>query len=128
MNDVKTLLKSTKRIVITMHKNPDCDALGSSLGLCHLLNNMGHEAIVISPNSYPDFLNWLPGENEVLVYDSNILESKNKISDAEIIFCLDFNTLNRVGELKNSILKSKAYKILIDHHEDPCVIYSKYKN
>ena len=119
MKDIKVLLSDKKNIVITMHKNPDCDALGSSLGLAHILGNIGHKVKVISPNSYPEFLNWLPGQEKVLNYENNIIESENVIADSDIIFCLDFNNLKRLGEMKTLIEKSNSYKILIDHHEDP---------
>ncbi len=119
MKDIKVLLSDKKNIVITMHKNPDCDALGSSLGLAHILGNIGHKVKVISPNSYPEFLNWLPGQEKVLNYENNIIESENVIADSDIIFCLDFNNLKRLGDMKTLIEKSNSYKILIDHHEDP---------
>ena len=119
MKDIKVLLSDKKNIVITMHKNPDCDALGSSLGLAHILSHMGHNVNVIAPNSYPEFLNWLPGQEKVLIYENNIIESENIISDSDIIFCLDFNNLKRLGDMRTLIENSNSCKILIDHHENP---------
>ena len=59
--EVKKLLSTSKKVVIVPHKNPDGDAMGSTLGLCHFLKKLGHTAIVIAPNDYPSFLKWIPG-------------------------------------------------------------------
>ena len=48
-------ISGAKKIVIVPHKNPDGDALGSSLAMCLLLKAEGHDCVVVSPNSYPDF-------------------------------------------------------------------------
>lgn len=113
------LLKEKKKIVIIPHKNPDADALGSSLAWYKFLLKKGHTVKVISPNLYPKFLSWLPFSNEILIAESNIESAKKYIESAEIIFCLDFNTLSRVDELENLINSNKGIKILVDHHQDP---------
>ncbi len=119
MKEIKTLLSSKKNIVITMHKNPDCDALGSSLGLAHILSSIGHYVKVMPPNNYPDFLKWLPGQDYIKVYDENVLECQDLINNSDVVFCLDFNNIKRLGDMQFVIAKSQAFKILIDHHQDP---------
>ncbi len=118
--DVKALLSAPGKIVIIPHTNPDADALGSSLGLKEYLSKKDHEAVVISPSVYPKFLNWMVGQELVIVFDKN---NKNQIEtliqQADIIFCLDFNSLKRIDELGEMVEKSKAKKFLIDHHLDP---------
>lgn len=118
--DVKAALSTPKNIVIIPHKTPDADALGSSLGLRGYLLKKGHTAHVISPTDYPEFLNWMAGNESVLIYGSNQMrECARLISQADIIFCLDFNSLNRIDELGALVEKSSASKFLIDHHLDP---------
>ena len=118
--DVKTLLSSPKKIVIIPHTNPDADALGSSLGLRGYLLKKNHPVNVISPTDYPKFLNWMEGHKEVIVLnEKNESEIDFFIQNAEIIFCLDFNSLKRIDHLGSLVEKSKAIKILIDHHLDP---------
>jgi len=113
------LLKQPRRIVITTHHKPDGDALGSSLGLCLWLNKQGHEAVVIAPSDYPDFLEWLPGEKEVLIYPQRMNHAEALIARAELFFCLDFNKLYRANEVGALIGKQQAPKVLIDHHLEP---------
>ncbi|WP_411768284.1 DHH family phosphoesterase [Winogradskyella sp. A3E31] len=123
---IKSLLDSPKNIVIVPHKNPDGDAIGSTLGLMHYLKSLGHNAIVVAPNDYPDFLKWMPGESSIIKFDSSTENSEEHIKSADIIFTLDFNVLNRTGEdMGLTIEQSKALKIMIDHHQQPDD-YAKY--
>lgn len=105
--------------MITTHHRPDGDAMGSSLALCSFLKAKGHEVTVITPSDYPDFLYWMPGNDEVINFEYNPGKSKQITADAELIFCLDFNAPSRVEKYSEFILKSQAKKILIDHHLDP---------
>ncbi len=113
------LLSEPKKIVITTHQKPDGDAMGSSLGLFHFLKNNGHTVSVISPTNWASFLNWMPGINEVIDFEMYQHKTKEKIADAEIIFCLDFNTLSRIKHLEPCITQSVCIKVLIDHHQQP---------
>ena len=117
--ELKKKLETPQKVVILPHKNPDGDALGSTLALMHFLIKNNHQADVVSPNEYPAFLNWLPGQEKVLKYNRSPKDVRNKIESATLIFTLDFNSLSRVGDLEPLIQKSKAEKIMIDHHESP---------
>ena len=119
IEDIKALISTAKRIVIVPHKNPDGDAMGSTLALYHYLKAYGHKVTVIAPNDYPDFLKWLPGNDSVIIFESNQEASEILIGDAEIIFTLDFNALHRAGEMSTFLEQSEALKIMIDHHQQP---------
>ncbi|MDB4920955.1 DHH family phosphoesterase [Mucilaginibacter sp.] len=113
------LLAQPRKIVITTHHKPDGDAMGSSLGLYNYLIQQGHHVKVITPTDYPEFLNWLPGNGEVIIYTEQIKESADLIAAADMIFCLDFNALNRINEMGELVGGSNAVKIMIDHHLEP---------
>ncbi len=117
--ELKALLSSPKSIVIVPHKNPDGDAMGSSLALHHYLIKKGHDSTVIAPNDYPQFLKWIPGDSDVLIYENESERSDTTISQADLIFTLDFNALHRTGKMEHVLEQSKAIKILIDHHQQP---------
>ena len=119
LTELKHLLETPKKIVIVPHKNPDGDAVGSTLALHHYLTKHKHQATVIAPNDYPDFLKWLPGESAILKYDMQKAACDNLIKDAELIFTLDFNALNRAGDMLQALENSTATKIMIDHHQEP---------
>jgi phosphoesterase RecJ-like protein len=113
------LLAHPRKIVITTHHKPDGDAMGSSLGLYNYLIQQGHHAKVITPTDYPDFLAWLPGNGDVMIYTDHTEEAAAIVAAAELIFCLDFNTLSRINELGELVRASSAVKIMIDHHLEP---------
>jgi bifunctional oligoribonuclease and PAP phosphatase NrnA len=108
-----------RNIVIVMHQKPDADAMGSSLGLYHVLNGMGHQIKVISPTNWAEWLSWMPGAEKVIDYEMNTAESNVLLEKAEWIFCLDFNVLHRTRKMTEPISKAPGIRILIDHHQQP---------
>lgn len=121
LEHLKILLSEPQKVVITTHHKPDADALGSSLALRLFLLKKGHQVEVITPSDYPTFLNWMPGQNTVIVYDKDKPESRipQLIQHADLIFCLDFNNLERIYDLGPWVRVSKATKVMIDHHLQP---------
>ena len=120
ITDLIPVLNDFKKIIITTHANPDADALGSSLGLFHFLKARGHEVQIITPTDYPNFISWLPGNDQVLEFNSTnkdlVLEM---IQSYALIFCLDFSDLKRVNGLADAVATSPALKVMIDHHLEP---------
>jgi bifunctional oligoribonuclease and PAP phosphatase NrnA len=119
LHEIKALLSAPKDIVIVSHRNPDGDAIGSSLGLYHYLCQYGHAVHVLLPSEYPDGFLWMPSINDVVVYDSEPDRSKELLERAQVVFCLDFNSLDRVDKVGEIIQTIRAKKILIDHHLYP---------
>jgi phosphoesterase RecJ-like protein len=119
INDIFSLLKDPKKVVITTHQKPDGDAMGSSLGLFHFLKQFGHQVTVISPTNWADFLDWMPGTKLVLDYERQTAESNAAIDAADWIFCLDFNTLSRTKRMEERLSNASGKRILIDHHQEP---------
>jgi phosphoesterase RecJ-like protein len=118
----KTLIDRPQKVVIVTHFKPDADALGSSLGLAGFLKKKGHQVQVITPSDYPDFLAWMPGNNDVLALDkkAETVQRASAIVDAAtVVFCLDFSSLSRINDLGTMVRDSKAVKVLVDHHLEP---------
>jgi len=116
---IKILFQEEKKIVITTHHRPDGDAIGSSLGLYNYLLQKKHNVHVIVPSDYPSFLKWMPGNDAIINYEAEAEKSDKLISEADMIFCLDFNWMKRIEKMETPVRESKAVKILIDHHLDP---------
>jgi len=116
---LESLLATPKKIAIIPHKNPDGDAIGSSLGLYHYLLNLGHEARVLAPNDYPKFLKWMPGSETVLHWDKHNREARNHLAASDLIFTLDFNDLSRSGDMHPSLVNLDTTFVMIDHHREP---------
>ncbi len=107
------------RFVITCHMTPDGDALGSSLGLCHILRLMGKSAVVVTPDTPASTLDFLPGFQDIVIASRYPERVRRMLADADTIVCLDFNSLKRIDRLAPMIERCEAAKILIDHHLNP---------
>ena len=119
INQLSTLLSSPKKCVIFPHKNPDGDALGSTLALRHFLQKKGHDCQVISPNEYPKFLAWMPGQENILCFNKEEMMCRKHIEEADLFFTLDFNALGRIAPIDQWIEKADTTVVMIDHHEAP---------
>ena len=120
INVWKQLLAHPKKIVVVPHRNPDGDAYGSCLALYHYFKKNDHSVKVISPNDAPEFLKWLPGANDIIIFEENEEKASEIIQGAELIFTLDFNALHRVGHAMQQALEKKdGVYIMVDHHEQP---------
>lgn len=118
--DIRKFLNPENKIVIITHYNPDGDAIGSTLGLKHFLKAKGVDAEVVVPNDFPKFLKWMPEAKKITIADYKRKKAADLIFEADVIFILDFNASHRAGNLVAPwIEKSKATKILIDHHQQP---------
>ena len=116
----KKIIAKHHKFVIVTHVSPDGDALGSSLGLSNFLRELGKEDVtVIVPNEFPAFLQWLPGANQIIVYSQTTEKAQQILKEAEVIFCLDFNEPKRVDKMEQSLVNTKAIKVMIDHHLKP---------
>ena len=122
---IKQLLATPKKIAIIPHRSPDGDAMGSTLGLYHFLLKLNQHPTVVIPNDYPNFLDWLPASNTVLVYENDKENVAKFLQKQELLFTLDFNALHRTGEMETVLNKLSADMIMIDHHQAPDS-YAKY--
>lgn len=112
--------KESQNIVVIAHTNPDGDALGSTLAWSRILRKMGHSVKCISPNRYPYFMEWMEGIKEYIIHKNNPEIAENAIDNADIIFCMDFNTTSRLEALGVAIDRNTtAKRVLVDHHLSP---------
>lgn len=113
-------IANAHRVVITAHKSPDGDSIGSSLALYHFLKKHFAAVSVVHPDAAPDFLHWVPGQSEIVVFEKDTAIATDVLNAADVIFCLDYNDPSRVGGAMQPVLENaKAMKIMIDHHLHP---------
>ena len=113
------ILRESQRIVVTAHRGPDGDAVGSSLAWAAYLKGLGKKVDVILPTPFPDFLRWMPGAHLIRFHLNHEAEAAATLKEADLICCLDFNTLSRLQEMEGAMKQTKARRIIIDHHLDP---------
>ena len=120
-NNLRSLIDNADSIVLCCHMNPDGDALGAMLGLGEVLRTMGKDPLMVAPDQFPDYLQWLPFCDQVVRYDKRKDYVDTVLKIADLVFCLDYNTSSRVDEMQQALLDTQAKRVLIDHHLDPDV-------
>lgn len=119
IEEIYSDLQHPRKVVVTMHQKPDADAMGSALGMYHFLKSFGHEVVVISPTNWARWLDWMPGCDEVLDYETARADADVIIDQSDWIFCLDHNHHDRTKSMAPKLEHAAAKKILIDHHREP---------
>jgi phosphoesterase RecJ-like protein len=124
--EIFPFLEQPKNIVVTFHQKPDADAMGSGLAMYHFLKQLGHQVTVISPTNWASFLNWMPGSKSVVDYEMQTAKATTILKECDILFCLDFNTMNRTRNMEQVLINLTCLKVLIDHHQQPQVEMFEY--
>ena len=119
VEQIQQLLSEPRKIAIIGHINPDGDTVGSSLALAFFLRKKGHQCHVLIPDNLEYTLTWMPEASQITIYKKNPEQAKEYLEEAEIIFCADFNNLERTGDMAKLIRSTKVPRILIDHHLNP---------
>ncbi len=124
---LQSLLEAPKKITIVSHRNPDGDAMGSSIGLLLFLEELQHEVNFISPNQFPDYLAWLPNTEKVIIFEKDVEKATAILQSSDLIFTLDFNAFHRTGDAMEKALDTinTIPIVMIDHHQAPQP-YSKF--
>ena len=120
LDEISKKIEKAQQILITTHLAPDGDALGSSLALHLLLQKMGKKSQVVVPDKVPQFLHFLPNISQILIYDQAEELCQKIAAESDLIFCLDYNTLDRIGNFGFFLTdkKNKSY-VMVDHHLNP---------
>lgn len=129
LKEFENLLEKSEKIILTCHVHPDGDAIGSTLGLWHVLKEIGKQAAVVVPDTPPRSLRFLPDFNEIAVYSRHDSYCNRLVEECDLIICCDFNKPSRQDHLAPLIHDSGKTKVLIDHHEEPdieCAVEFSY--
>lgn len=118
---LRGIVDGARRVVCIGHVNPDGDALGVTLAIRHWMARRGKECVVVMPNRFPDFLAWMPGAQDIVVYDRKPELAREAVEGADLLWLCDMNAPSRVqnGELEGMIVSCGAAKVMVDHHLEP---------
>ena len=111
---IRRLIEQHTSFVLTTHVNPDGDGLGSELAMAHLLRKLGKKVHIINDSTTPGNYGWLDAGNEIVHFLPG--RDQTSILEADVIFILDTNQPERLRSMEWAVLRSKAKKIVIDHH------------
>ncbi len=118
LDDVLTLVRENERFFLTTHLGPDGDALGSQIALGRFLQKLGKSVAMINSDEASYNLDWMPCTDEVEVYDGS-MHQREALAEAEVVFVLDTNDEERLGNVGTMVRESSATTVLMDHHLQP---------
>ncbi|TNE50242.1 MAG: bifunctional oligoribonuclease/PAP phosphatase NrnA [Bacteroidetes bacterium] len=118
-SELRQLLHIPQNIAVFSHRNPDGDAIGSALAMQHYLEQYGHTVHVLFPSEYPEEFGFLPGAEDILIWDIHTEECKQVLAKKNVFIFLDFNAYSRIDKLGDYVKNMPGKRILIDHHLYP---------
>lgn len=119
ISKLKEQIEASERIVILAHYNPDGDAIGACVAWYDYLLSLGKHSQILLPNDFPQNLKWIKGSETAVVANQNMEQAEALMANADLIICNDFQSFSRIDKLEEIAIKSKAIKVLVDHHVDP---------
>ncbi len=115
----KSLIESASSVVLIPHRNPDGDAIGSTLGWCNVFRNRGLEANVVVPDDVPANLMWMKASSDIVVYSRQKKRALELLNRSKLLIFADFNELERCGDVATPVKKLNVPRVVIDHHPYP---------
>lgn len=123
VRQLKATVLQASNVVITSHRSPDGDAVGSSLALHHVLRQLGVSSEVVMPDPFAKFLHWLPGQEGVVIHEQDNARTVQLLKAADVLFCLDYNAPSRAGDMADLIREASespdVHVVMVDHHQQP---------
>lgn len=109
IGDLAKAIGQARRVLVLAHRDPDGDALGSALGLKHMLEAVGKTVYVHRDGALPEEYAFLPG-----------LEAASSelplAQDLDLAVLLDCHEPARAGQKAQALLESLPRVAVIDHH------------
>lgn len=118
--DILVAVENAKKIVITSHRSPDGDSVGSSLALYRVLRKLNKDVVICHPDPAPEFLDWIKAGDKIYTAEQDAAQVAERMQTADLLFALDYNSPDRMAEpMATWFQESKAQKAMIDHHLFP---------
>ena len=116
-----SLLTASHNIIITCHRGPDGDAIGSTTALASWLRRRlpDTDIHIVAPGVFPDFLKWIPGAEDILIYEGHEDAVRPVVEAADLVIMCDHGELKRMWTLGDVVRDHPTPRIMIDHHLDP---------
>jgi phosphoesterase RecJ-like protein len=89
------------------------------LALWNHFKEQGIDSTVVLPDAFPEFLSWMNGETEIVLHSEEPSRAEELVRESEVLFIQDYNDSSRVGDLQSALDVTKAYTVMVDHHQNP---------
>lgn len=107
-------VNSHERFVLTSHVRPDGDALGSELGMAHVLEALGKQTVIVNADAVPPHLEFLDPERRIQQLGHDV--QAKELDDYDALIVLDTSSWVQLGDMADVLRNTSATKIVVDHH------------
>jgi phosphoesterase RecJ-like protein len=108
------IVKTHQRFLLTSHVRPDCDALGSELGMAGILESLGKQVRIVNGQATPPNLAFIDPERKIKTIGVDV--QPGDLHDEDILIVLDTSAWAQLGPMADVVRASAAKKLLVDHH------------
>lgn len=108
------IVRANQRFVLTSHVRPDCDALGSELGMAGVLEALGKSVRIVNGQKTPPNIAFIDPTNRIKAIGEDV--KPEELADAQVLMILDTSAWAQLGPMGDVIRTSGAHKVLVDHH------------
>ena len=108
------ILRNSQRVVLTSHVRPDCDALGSELGMAGILEALGKDVRIVNAQATPPGLTWIDPDRKIESLADGVKPAD--LADRDLLIVVDTSAWAQLGAM-GEVLKAMRDRVLvIDHH------------
>ena len=108
------VIRSHQRFLLTSHIRPDCDALGSELGMAEVLEALGKEVVIVNGHATPPNLAFIDPRQRIKVINQDT--KIDDLRDVEVLMVLDTSAWQQLGAMGDVLRELDCKKIILDHH------------
>lgn len=108
------IIKSNQTFLLTSHIRPDCDALGSELGMAGVLEALGKTVRIVNGMETPPNLAFIDPTNRIEVIGEHV--QVDELKDMDVMMILDTSAWAQLGPMGDVVKTTNARKIIVDHH------------
>ena len=108
------IVRSHQRFLLVSHIRPDCDALGSELGMAGVLEAIGKTVRIVNGQATPPNLAFIDPANRIGVIGQTV--QPTELADIDVLMILDTSAWAQLGPMSDFIRAFHGKKVVVDHH------------
>ncbi len=108
------LVNSNETFLLTSHIRPDCDALGSEIGMAGVLEALGKTVRIVNGHSTPPNIAFIDPDKRIETIGEGV--QVEELRDLDVMMILDTSAWAQLGEMGQVVKTTNARKIIVDHH------------
>lgn len=107
-------IAAPQRFLLVSHIRPDCDALGSELGMAGVLDALGKQVRIVNGHATPPNIAFIDPTRRIETIGAGVEAAD--LADIEMVMILDTSAWVQLGPMADVIRGLKARRMVLDHH------------